>query len=94
MGEAIGRCGNRRPRVEKVVSSWSHGSRRNRDFEGETDDALIVASAEPKKRPRTRLTEKEVDALRTARAKGVSVLALAKLLGIHLGTVWAKTRDI
>lgn len=94
MVEAIGRCGNRRSRIEKLVSAWSHGSQRDRDSVGETDDALIRASAEPKRRPRTRVTEEEVDAMRTARAKGLSVLALAKLFGVHRGTVWAKTREI
>ena len=60
--------------------------------DGEADDPLIGASAEPKKRPRTRLTAEEVDAMRTARAQGVSVKALARRYGIHRGTVWAKTR--
>lgn len=56
------------------------------------DDPLIGASAEPKKRPRTRLTDEEVDAMRKARAQGVSVTALARRFGVHRGTVWAKTR--
>ncbi len=30
--------------------------------------------------------------MRTARADGVSVTALAKRFGIHRGTIWAKTR--
>ncbi len=30
--------------------------------------------------------------MRTARANGVSVTALAHQFGIHRGTVWAKTR--
>jgi site-specific DNA recombinase len=53
---------------------------------------LIGESAEPKKRPRTRLTDEEVDAMRTARAQGISVNALARRFGVHRGTVWAKTR--
>ena len=59
---------------------------------GEPDDPLIGAAAEPSRRPRTRLTESEVDAMRTARANGLSVNALAKQFGVHRGTVWAKTR--
>ena len=86
------RCGNRRPRVQKLVSAWNQGSQRDDDAVDEADDALIGASAEPMKRPRTRLTESEVDAMRTARAHGDSVNALAKRFGIHRGTVWAKTR--
>ncbi len=30
--------------------------------------------------------------MRTARANGVSVTALAERFGVHRGTVWAKTR--
>lgn len=59
---------------------------------GEPDDPLVGASAEPKKRPRTRLTEEQVDAMRTAREHGISANALARQFGIHRGTVLAKTR--
>ena len=93
MVDAIGRCGNRRRRVESLVSAWNQGIREDADPAGESDDPLIGASAEPKKRPRTRLTDDEVDAMRTARANGVSVIALARQYGIHRGTVWAKTKE-
>lgn len=92
--EAIGRCGNRRPRVQKLVSAWNQGIRDDADPESEADDALIEAATEPKKRPRTRLTDKEVDAMRTARESGVGVNTLAKQYSIHRGTVWAKTRPV
>lgn len=91
MVEAIKHCGNRRQRVERLASVWNHGLRGDANSEGEADDALIGAAAEPKIRPRTRLTDKEVDAIRTARANGVSVAALAKQFGVHRGTVWVKT---
>lgn len=86
------RCGNRRQRVERLVSAWNQGIREDAKSDDGDDDPLIGASAEPKKRPRTRLTDKEVDAMRTARAQGVSVSALARQFGVHRGTVWAKTR--
>lgn len=86
------RCGNRRPRVEKLVSARNQGSQWDSDAVDEAADVLISASAEPKKRPRTRLTDSEADAMRTAREHGVSVTALAKQYSIHRGTVWAKTR--
>jgi len=86
------RCGNRRPRVERLVSAWIQGICGDAEPEGEADDPLIGASAEPKQRPRTRLTDEEVDAMRTARANGVSVTALARQFDVHRGTVWAKTR--
>lgn len=84
--------GNRRPRVERLVSAWNQGIREDAESEDGADDPLIRVSAEPKKRPRTRLTDKKVDAMRTARALGVSVTALASRFGVHRGTVWAKTR--
>lgn len=84
-------CGNRRPRVERLVSAWNQGIRGHAGSEGEADDPLIGTSAEPKKRPRTRLTDSEV-AIRTARERGVSVNALARQFGVHRATVWAKTR--
>ena len=90
--EAMERCGNRRPRVERLVSAWNQGVCADAESDGEADDPLIGASAEPKKRPRTRLTDEEVDAMRTARAQGISVNAVARQFGVHRGTVWAKTR--
>ena len=92
--EAMEHCGNRRPRVERLVSAWNQGIRADAEADGEADDPLIGASAEPKKRPRTRLTDEEVDAMRTARAQGVSVNALAHRFGVHRGTVWTKTRSL
>ena len=85
-------CGNRRPRVAGLVSAWNQGICENADPVGESDDPLIGASVEPKNRPRTRLTDEEVDAMRTARAQGVGANALARQFGVHRGTVWAKTR--
>ena len=90
MVDAMERCGNRRPRVERLVSAWNQGSRGDADPVGDADDPLIGASAEPKKRPRTRLTDKEVDAMRTARADGVSVTALAKQFDVSLSSCLCK----
>ncbi len=90
--DPIEHCGNRRPRVERLVSAWNQGNREDADPAGEPDDPLMSASAEPSKRPRTRLTAEEVDAMRTARAQGLRVNAVARQFGVHRGTVWAKTR--
>lgn len=86
------RCGNKRPRVRKLVSVWNQGIRGDAESESGTDDPLVSASKQPSRRPRTRLTDSEVDAIRTARERGASVKAIAKQYGIHRGTVWAKTR--
>jgi hypothetical protein len=86
------RYGNRRQRVERLVSAWNQGLGVAVEPVGEPDDPLIAAAAEPRRRTRTRLTGEEVDAMRTARTNGLSVNALAKQFGVHRGTVWAKTR--
>ena len=91
--DAMEHYGNRRPRVERLVSAWNLGICEDPAPVGESDDPLIGAAAEPSRRPRTRLTDSEVDAMRTARASGVSVNALARQFGIHRGTVWARIRE-
>ena len=84
--------GNRRLRVERLVSAWNHGSDGVAEPVNEPSDPLIEAAAKPRTRARTQLTDEEVDTMRTARAQGVSVNALARRFGVHRGTVWAKTR--
>jgi site-specific DNA recombinase len=91
---AIEHSGNRRRRVERLVSAWNRAVSEADTPAGEPEDPLIEASAEPRRRPRTPLTDEEVDAMRTARANGISVIALANQHGIHRGTVWAKTRGV
>ena len=90
--DAMEHYGNRRPRVERLVSAWNQGSGGVAAPVGKPDDPFIGASAEPRRRTRTPLTEAEVDAMRTARGQGVSVNALARRFGVHRATVWAKTR--
>ncbi|ROR53224.1 hypothetical protein EDD41_0356 [Luteococcus japonicus] len=84
--------GNRRQRVERLVSAWNQGSADVAEPANEPDDPLIAAAAEPRRRTRTRLTEEEVNVMRTARANGASVTTLAKKFGVHRATVWTKTR--
>lgn len=90
--DSIERYGNRRPRVERLVRAWDQGSGVAVEPVGEPDDPLIEAAAEPRRRTRTSLTDEEVDAMRTARAQGISVAVVAKQFGVHRGTVWARTR--
>ncbi|GAA3870575.1 hypothetical protein [Tessaracoccus defluvii] len=90
--DSVDHYGNRRQRVERLISAWNHGSDDVAEPAGEPGDPLVEAAAEPRRRTRTRLTDEEVDAMRTARANGLSVNALAKQFGVHRGTVWAKTR--
>lgn len=90
--DSIDHYGNRRQRVERLVSVWSQRFGGAVEPVDEPDHPLIVASPEPRRRTRTPLTDEEVDAMRTARAQGVSVNALMRRFGVHRGTVWAKTR--
>ena len=91
--DAMEHYGNRRPRVERLVSAWAQGPGSSGEPDSEPDDPLIGAAAEPRGRPRTRLTDEEVDAMRTARTNGVSVTALAREFGVHRGTVWTKLHE-
>lgn len=84
--------GNRRQRVERLVSAWNQGTGEVAESAEGADDPLIGMSEEPSKRPRTRLTDNEVDAMRTARAQGVSVKGIAQRFGVTRQTVWEKTR--
>lgn len=59
--DAMEHYGNRRPRVERLVSAWNQGVHETTGSTGESDDPLIGASVEPSKRPRTRLSDKEVE---------------------------------
>ena len=92
--DAMEHYGNRRRRVERLVSAWNQEPGGEDEPNGEPDDPLIGAAAEPRERPRTRLTDEEVDAMRTARVNGVSVSVLARRFGVHRGTVWVKTRRL
>lgn len=86
--DAMDHYGNRRQRVERLLSACNQVS----DDRSEPDDPLIGAVAEPRRRPRTRLSDEEVNAMRTARASGVGVPALARQCGVHRSMVWARTR--
>ena len=77
---------------EKLISAWNQDPREDAETTGIADDPLIGAATEPSKRPRTRLADKEVDAMRTLLAQGVNVKEVARQFGVHRGTVRAKTR--
>lgn len=91
--DSIDHYGSRRPQVKRVGSAWDQGSGGVAEFVGAADAPLTRASTGPKRRARTPLTEDEVDTMRTARANGVSVTALAMQFSVHRGTVWEKTRS-
>jgi hypothetical protein len=85
------RCGNKRRVVKRLNTAW------NRSVGNACTPVEPVAYgesgvvSEPRRRSRTPLTEQEVDAMRTARANGVSVSTIARQFRVHRGTVWEKT---
>lgn len=86
------RYGNRRQWVERLVSAWNQESDAAESRSEGPGDPRIGTSAELRRRPRTRLTDDDVDAMRVARANGVSVIALARQFGVYRGTICAKAR--
>lgn len=56
------------------------------------DEPGVVAN--PRRRARTPLTESQVDAIRTARANGESVVSICRRFDVHRMTVWTHTRDL
>lgn len=47
--DVMERCGNRRPRVERLVFAWNQGVQEDSDPAAEPDDPLIGAAAEPRR---------------------------------------------
>ncbi len=83
---------NSRRRLERLVTAWE---------QAKLDDARVPDAApepepdvvsHPSRRNRTPLSEKEVEAIRTARDGGESGLSIAEQFGIHRGTVWHYTK--
>lgn len=90
--DLIEHCGNRRQPVDDLVAAWNRRANGAGAVGGVPDDPLIRVSVEPKRRTRTPLTPSDVDAIRTARAAGVSVTVLAREYEVHRSTIWQKTR--
>ncbi|MGK0722506.1 helix-turn-helix domain-containing protein [Leucobacter sp. W1478] len=86
------RYSNKRRRVERLSSAWNQGSLAASDATCDHSDPHLASATEPRSRPRTQLTDKEVNAMRTLRDQGISVNALAHQFGVHRTTVWLKTR--
>jgi hypothetical protein len=85
------RYSNRRRAVQKLVSAWEHGVSGILEDDDEPNDPLIGVATEARRRTLTPLSLGEVAAIRTQRAAGVSVNALARQYGVTRQTIWAKT---
>ena len=78
--------------VERLIAAWKRGVGEVRSPVDPMVFAESEAVTEPRRRSRTPLTEKEVDAMRTARAKGISVSTITRQFDAHRSTVWEKIR--
>lgn len=79
-------------RLDRLDSAWIQGCPAIAASPPLVFDEGFDVVENPSRRSRTALTEKEVEAIRTARAAGESVLSIANRFGIHRATVWAHTK--
>lgn len=81
-------------RLERLSSAWNQAKLVLGDQpDGAADDEPGVV-VNPRRRARTPLTESQVDAIRTARANGESVVSICQRFNVHRMTVWTHTRDL
>ena len=93
MVDAGGLSPNTWARLERLSSAWEQAKREpERESPWVAKPGLGVVT-NPTGRSRTPPAPKEVDAMRTARASGESVLSIAKRFGIHRATVWKHTKE-
>ncbi len=80
-------------RFERLSSAWNHAKLRIvHEPHAATDDQQGVV-ANPRRRARTPLTERQVEAIRTVRANGESVVSICQRFDVHRMTVWTHTRN-
>ncbi|CEG91139.1 Putative uncharacterized protein [Propionibacterium freudenreichii] len=92
--DASGLKPNTWQRFERLGSAWKQAKLGLGDEpEAAVEDDLGVV-ANPRRRARTPLTESQVDAIRTARANGESVVSISRRFGVHRMTVWTHTKDL
>lgn len=81
-------------RLDRLSSAWSQAKHAldNGPVSAADDKPGVVAN--PRRRARTPLTESQVDAIRTARTNGESVVSICRRFEIHRMTVWTHTKDL
>ena len=92
--DAAGLKPNTWQRFERLGSAWEQAKLGLGDEpqDAAEDEPEVVAN--PRRRARTPLTESQVDAIRTARADGESVVSISRRFGVHRMTVWTHTKDL
>ena len=81
-------------RFERLGTAWKQAKLGIDDESQEAAEAETEAVANPRRRARTPLTESQVDAIRTARASGESVVSICRRFEVHRMTVWTHTKDL
>lgn len=81
-------------RFERLGSAWEQARLGIGDGLREAAEADPEVVANPRRRARTPLTETQVDAIRTARASGESVVSICRRFDVHRMTVWTHTKDV
>ena len=90
--DACGLSPNTWKRLERLSSAWEQarlGIARERPQGAEPESGVVT---NPTRRSRTPLAPNEVDAIRTARANGESVLSICRRFDVHRVTVWERAR--
>lgn len=84
---------NTQRRLERLSSAWQQAKRGIASEQPPVPESEPRVVSNPTRRSRTPLTESEVDAIRTARANGESVVSIANRFDVHRVTVWERTRS-
>ena len=80
-------------RFERLGSAWEQAKLGMSDEPSGGSEAEPGIVTTPRRRTRTPLTDSQVDAIRTARANGESVVSISRRFGVHRMTVWTHTKD-
>ena len=91
--DAGGLSPNTWKRLERLSSAWEQAKRGLASHELASPEQGPGVVLNPTRRSRTPLTPEEVDAIRTARTNGESVVSICRRFNIHRVTVWEKTRQ-
>jgi len=91
--DAGGLSPNTWKRLERLSSAWEQAKRGLASQELAAPEQGPGVVLNPTRRSRTPLTPEEVDAIRTARTNGESVVSICRRFNIHRVTVWEKTRQ-
>lgn len=92
--DAGGLTPNTWKRLERLSSAWEQarlGIGRERPQGAEPESGVVT---NPTRRARTPLGPEEVDAIRTARQNGDSVISICRRFDVHRMTVWTHTKDL